>query len=149
MTQVRTQTSTGPHSARNRTIALLVLLGCAALFAIAATLTPSPTGYGTHRQLGSPPCLMPILTGYPCPTCGMTTSLAFAVRGQFLNSFHAQPAGLAIALALGCAVIISIRVLLNGDATVLLFRPSPIRTALVVAAMLLAGWAYKIMTFTL
>jgi hypothetical protein len=149
MTQVRIQSSASSTSIRNRTIAFAVLMGCSALFATAATLTPSPTGYGTHQQLGSPPCLMPLLMGLPCPTCGMTTSFAYAARGHLMKAFHAQPAGLAIALTLACFLLISVRVLWTGDIAFLQFRPKPIRTALLVGGVLLAGWAYKIMTFTL
>lgn len=66
-----------------------------------------------------------------------------------MKSFHAQPAGLAIALALACAIVLSVRVLMTGDLNFLRFRPRPIRTAILVVGILLAGWAYKIMTFTL
>ena len=52
------------------------------LLAVAAWLEPSPTGIGTHQQLGLPPCTFWMLFGRPCPTCGMTTSWAHLVRGQ-------------------------------------------------------------------
>ena len=53
------------------------------LLGIAASLTPSPDGYGTHRQLvvpllgkgensQLPACSFLVMTGKPCPSCGMT-----------------------------------------------------------------------------
>ena len=46
---------------------------------IAAALSPSNAGHGTHRQLGLPACGWQTNMGLPCPTCGMTTS--FLTRG--------------------------------------------------------------------
>ena len=40
------------------------------------------------------------LTGYPCPSCGMTTSFALLVRGDVLNSLRANCAGTLLALTL-------------------------------------------------
>lgn len=71
-------------------------------FYIATTLEPNPEGLGTHQQLGLPPCSMRVLLGGPCPSCGMTTSFAHFVRGQFVKSAQANPAGLLLAIV--CAV---------------------------------------------
>lgn len=91
---------------------------------------------------------MPLLTGHPCPTCGMTTSFAYAVRGRLLRAFHAQPAGLAIALGLFGVGAGSLTVVISGRVPVL---RSPVRPALIAASaglILFFGWAYKIMTFS-
>ena len=63
-------------------------------FALAGWLQPSARGYGTHQQLGLPPCSIQLLFGIPCPSCGMTTSFALFVRGQIPAAFQANPAGL-------------------------------------------------------
>jgi hypothetical protein len=68
-------------------------LGLLGLLSLAAILTPSPQGHGTHRQLGLPPCTFLALFGRPCPTCGMTTSWAFLVRGQWIFAFRTKVGG--------------------------------------------------------
>ncbi len=68
---------------RTRLLAAAAGLSLAALVATAARLTPDPRGWGTHEQLGAAPCRVRQWTGRPCPTCGMTTAWAHAVRGQF------------------------------------------------------------------
>jgi hypothetical protein len=80
-------------------VALLALAGgLIVVLATAGRLTPDPRGYGTHEQLGRPPCAILKLTGRPCPTCGMTTSFAWFVRGDLARSWRANPAGLFAAI---------------------------------------------------
>jgi hypothetical protein len=67
--------------------------GLLALLAVAAMLQPSPLGYGTHQQLGLPPCSFSEIFGIRCPSCGMTTSWAYFVRGQLLPSLRANSGG--------------------------------------------------------
>lgn len=86
----------------------LVLGGCvlAMLLAIACFLTPSPQGFGTHRQLGFPSCSMVTLFGIKCPGCGMTTSWAFCMRGDIESALNANIAGAMLCgLSLFCAPI--------------------------------------------
>ncbi|MGH9277112.1 MAG: DUF2752 domain-containing protein [Acidimicrobiales bacterium] len=45
------------------------------------------------------------LTGRPCPLCGMTTSVVRAIRLQPVQSVHAHPLGLPVALAAAGLVI--------------------------------------------
>ncbi|MBP6821247.1 MAG: DUF2752 domain-containing protein [Acidobacteria bacterium] len=60
---------------------------------VARILNPSPNGFGTHQQLGLPPCLFFKLTGIPCPSCGLTTSFAHAARLHLFQALIAQPFG--------------------------------------------------------
>lgn len=83
-------------------VALTTLAG--ATLIIARLLRPSPSGFGTHQQLGLPPCLFFKLTGIPCPSCGLTTSFAHSSRLHFVQAFLAQPFGV-IAF---CLTVISI-----------------------------------------
>ncbi|GAC1465419.1 MAG: DUF2752 domain-containing protein [Isosphaeraceae bacterium] len=78
--------------------------GLITVFLVARRLEPDPKGYGTHTQLGLPPCHFAWVTGRPCPSCGMTTSFAWFVRGRFEQSWDANPAGSLLAPA--CAVLI-------------------------------------------
>jgi hypothetical protein len=79
-----------------------VLLGAAAglvgLLGLARALKPDPRGFGTHTQLGLPPCLFATVTGRLCPTCGMTTAFAWFARGRIDRSWQANPAGCLLAL---------------------------------------------------
>jgi hypothetical protein len=90
-----------------------VLVGIAAgligVFSIALWLDPyqadgSARRMATHRQLGLPPCTFYLLTGMPCPSCGMTTSFALLIRGDVINSLRANAAG--TLLAIFCLLLI-------------------------------------------
>lgn len=88
---------------RNDQIAYLSLTGLAGLsLLLARWLTPSANGFGTHEQLGLPPCVFFKLTGFPCPTCGVTTSFAHSARLNFYEAFMTQPFGV---LAFGLTVV--------------------------------------------
>ena len=63
------------------------------ILALASHLTPSPSGFGTHRELGLPPCLFQKLTGILCPSCGLTTSFTHIMHGHWNAAFHAHPLG--------------------------------------------------------
>jgi hypothetical protein len=78
----------------------LLWAACAGLaFAILATaraLTPDPSGFGTHTQLGLPPCGFLRLTALPCPLCGLTTAFAHMARLQITSALHAHVLGPAL-----------------------------------------------------
>jgi hypothetical protein len=71
-----------------------VAVGLLGLLITAATLPPSEHGMGTHQQLGLPPCSFVMFLGVRCPACGMTTSWAHLMRGQLIQSAHANTGGL-------------------------------------------------------
>jgi hypothetical protein len=73
--------------------------------ATARLLVPDPSGLGTHRQLGLPPCGFLAWTGLRCPSCGMTTAMAWMTRGRIDRALEANPAG-AIAAPVGSVVIV-------------------------------------------
>ncbi len=128
-----------------RLIAGIVLVGCVGILSASAYLMPEQSGIGTHQQLGSAPCSRLMLTGYPCPTCGMTTAFAHAVRGELFYAFHAQPAGLALALLTMLIVLVSTSVVITGKVlAVNWYRVSPAKVTLVAAAVILTGWLYKL-----
>lgn len=128
-----------------RSYALMVAAVSIALLGTAIYLTPSPKGYGTHRQLGYPPCGMMVMTGLPCPTCGMTTSFSHTVRGQWLAAIAAQPAGFLLCLMTGVAALGGLSTALTGTLYNLnWYRVRPIPTIMVALLVLLVSWAYKI-----
>jgi hypothetical protein len=88
-------------------ISMLVgaLLFAAPLF-VAGYLTPQSDGLGTHQQLGLPPCTIRMLWGVRCPSCGMTTSWAYFVRGQWMLGFRSNIAGVMLAMLATSAVVV-------------------------------------------
>ena len=96
-----------------RLLTVLLGVGIVVVFGIAVWLKPDPRGFGTHQQLGMPPCTFRTLIGVNCPHCGLTTSFSWFVRGQFANSMKANPAGLTLAsagiLILIWSIVVSIR----------------------------------------
>jgi hypothetical protein len=93
-----------PVKTLGRGILLGMALAMIAGFLVALMVTPDPRGFGTHQQLGLPPCTFRLLLGYPCPACGMTTSFAYFVRGHFVDAAQASLAG--VVLAATCALMI-------------------------------------------
>jgi hypothetical protein len=81
---------------------VMMTFALVAVFTVALALDPYQDGKvwltETHRQLGLPPCTFKRLTGYPCPSCGMTSSFALAVRGDLWNSVKANFVGTMLAL---------------------------------------------------
>jgi hypothetical protein len=93
---------------------LALSVGVAVVFIIATILSPDKRGYGTHEQMGLRPCEFKALTGLNCPHCGMTTSFTHIVRGQFVESWNANPSGLLLAPLSLCAMIWSGIVAVTG-----------------------------------
>jgi hypothetical protein len=93
------------HAGRWVRIALLAIAGMlAGVFALALYLNPyradgSPRTMATHTTLGLPPCNFVIMTGKPCPSCGMTTSFSLLVRGDVSASLKANWVGALLAVA--------------------------------------------------
>jgi hypothetical protein len=118
------------------------------MLGVAAGLTPSAAGHGTHGQLGLPPCGWVLAMGRPCPSCGMTTAFAHAADGELARAAWAQPAGLLLAVLAAGAVWAAAEVAVLGS------NLSPIAAKLVGGRLLLAGgavvlaaWIFKLATW--
>ncbi len=88
---------------------LLAAAGILTVFAVAWWIDPykgrgSAERMGTHRQLGLPPCTFLEVTDLPCPSCGLTTSFAFTVRGDLVNGARANWVGVLLVIGLALAV---------------------------------------------
>lgn len=129
--------------------AAIVCLCAVSVLSLAASLSPSPRGYGTHTQVGMEPCGFVKTAGMPCATCGMTTAFAHAADGRLLASALTQPAGAALAVLTAMAAIISgyaaLVGLSLGPLLRWIWRP---RFVVVMGALIMAAWGYKILTFT-
>ena len=133
------------RASRDTRIGAAILAAIAlAVLVTAALIHPDPSGMGTHRQLGLPPCGWLASTGYPCPTCGMTTSFSAAANAKPLGALVAQPFGAAFALATAIFFWGSLHVALFGSNLARAFeRLLAPRYLWPTGALFLLGWAYK------
>ncbi|MBL8745236.1 MAG: DUF2752 domain-containing protein [Phycisphaerae bacterium] len=143
-----------PPTLLDRTIASFVAGALLALLSVAAWLTPSPRGYGTHEQLalrsggGLQTCTWVALTGKPCPTCGMTTAFAHAANGDFIAAAKAQPMGTILAIASATGFWFALHVAVAGsNAGMILSGWLGKRALWASLALLAASWVYKIATW--
>lgn len=127
--------------------AIIVL--AAVTLSIARYLHPAERGFGTHEQLGLPPCTFLLWTGLPCPSCGLTTSFAHAAHLQFLASFLAQPFGFLAfwltALSIPFALYLLYR-RVTWDRILHARAANPVVYVLLVLYLL--SWVYKIIVMT-
>jgi hypothetical protein len=126
----------------------VALLSAAAILvlALAAWVEPDPRGYGTHERLGLPPCGLMAVTGVPCPSCGLTTSFAHAVRLHPLAAARAQPLGLLLVLvAFLCALAGPVVAWLGTPLLSRLPVPVPRSAGVAFLAAIGASWIYKIL----
>jgi len=133
-----------PPAWERRLVPAILFVFCGCLLGVAAWLTPSSTGIGTHTQMGFPSCGMVRWTGAPCPTCGYTTTFSQAVHGQLWTAFTNQPAAfvlvfLAMATFLVCGYALVTGVSL-GPLGRAIWRPWFYWSF---AALFILGWAYK------
>jgi len=91
-----------------------IVAGCVLVLAAAAVIEPDARGYGTHMQLGLPPCGFLLLTGSPCPGCGLTTAFAHGIRGDWVLAASANPLGLALFLVVCFSIPLGVTAALRG-----------------------------------
>ncbi len=93
-----------PLGRAGRLLLVAAVIAVLAGFGLAFRLNPDPRGFGTHEDLGLPPCTIQLAYSLPCPSCGMTTSFAHFVRGEIPSAARANPGGLLLALI--CALLV-------------------------------------------
>jgi len=126
-----------------RLLALGVALAFLTPLVLASRIVPSPEGFGTHTQLGLQHCTFFERTGLPCPSCGMTTSWAWFVRGNLVASLYVQPMGTVLALIASGGWWAALYVVLTGRPVYRLLRVLPggyYCVPLVGFAILAWGW---------
>jgi len=120
----------------------LVAAGCWGALALVAMLQPNASGLGTHQELGMPECAFLARTGLPCPTCGLTTSLAALAHGRFALAWEAHPFGAVLFALLGVLAVGATAEAVSGRDV--LSRLHPGRLAWAVLLGIPAGWAVKL-----
>ena len=126
----------------------VIALMCLAVLSIGAWLHPAPDGHGTHTQLGLRPCMWAATLDKPCPTCGMTTSFAHAEDGSWIQSAKTQPMGTVLVLMTATVFWGASVQAISGARISTIIQPAlrP-RTFMILGAMLLLAWFYKIATW--
>jgi hypothetical protein len=131
---------------REHWLVLGLAFGAAAgLLVLGLLLKPDARGVGTHEQLGLRPCLTMDLWNFPCPGCGVTTSVTLATQGRFLAALENQPFGFAVWLAVLAFVGWALQGQLRGQdlwERLQTWRAGPWLWGLGVLAVV--SWAYKI-----
>lgn len=121
---------------------LLGATGSMALLALVAE--PDDRGFGTHEQLGLPPCRLKQWTDIPCPGCGVTTSVTLAVQGRPLDSFQTQPFGLLTAFGLPLLTVWALRQHWRGEDVYRRIESRYGKWVKLVAALMGVAWVYKL-----
>jgi hypothetical protein len=121
-----------------------------AVLTIARVVTPDPSGFGTHRQLGLPGCAFLALTSLPCPACGLTTSFAHMARLQITSALHANAIGVPlfalVLVSLPCSLI-ACACALPIAPTIQWLRVSPLLAIICVSALL--SWIARVAAIVL
>jgi len=137
-----------PTTTQDRLVGAALFLPTATVLGIATQLTPSPTGYGTHLQLGLGTCSFLRLFGIPCPMCGMTTTFAHLAHFHLWAGTANQPFGLVLFLLTVAGVVVGALELVSPRGrwrSILRWierRENAVAAFLLVG--LIAGWSYKI-----
>lgn len=134
---------------KTRLVAGACAMGALSVLTIAAMLTPSARGHGTHEQLGMMPCTWAAVLDRPCPTCGMTTSFSHAANGSLMASFATQPFGAFLALLTASVFWGALHIAVTGSRVGRLYAPllRP-RQLAILGVLLAAAWGYKLLTWT-
>lgn len=120
--------------------------GVLALVVLRFLASPDERGYGTHEQLGLPPCMTMELAGFPCPGCGVTTSVTLMAHGRFLDAFWTQPFGVLTAILIPFFALGALWVHLRGlDLYDTVFGRGRMKRWVVPGVLFMAvAWVYKI-----
>ena len=130
----------------DRREAVGAILGAGAVLVVAKLLNPDPSGLGTHEHLFLLPCLFKILTGLPCPFCGMTTAFAYMADGAVHQALAVHILGPVAYLAIG-AILVAGLIGVARDRRPLpqwMFSQWAGRTMLLI---LLGGWVVNLIRF--
>ncbi len=128
-----------------RLYALVFATILTAVLAVGVWVSPSRNHLGTHRQLGLPPCSFVAISGYPCPTCGMTTAYACLVRGRLIDAVRASLFGSLLAAGTVLAALACLICAASGRYPSLnWYRVNAVNLVYLGALLLVVSWGVKI-----
>ena len=114
------------------------------LLLVASHLQPNSAGLGTHQQLGLPPCSMRVIFGVRCPSCGMTTSWAYFMNGQWADSFQVNSGGFLLALLSIAFASCALKSTWTGQLPAINSQRLMAVSLLAVAAVTLVDWILRL-----
>ncbi len=139
--EVEPQTREGSR----RFTAFFVGIGASLILGVAAWLSPSTDGIGTHRQLGLPQCGWIVAADLPCPTCGMTTAFSYTVRGKLISAFTTQPFGMFLAIGVMFMGLLAFTIAITGrPESAFLYKWMTTNTLFIIVGVAAFAWVYKI-----
>jgi hypothetical protein len=127
---------------KNRLVGAAVALPCLMMLLTAAMLQPRQCGYGTHEQLGLGACYT-LKNGWPCPSCGLTTSVTAMTHGQVSLAWQAQPFGIVLFVLALVLVAPALGQTITGLAMLGTFRPGLWWVPAGIAGMMI-GWGWNL-----
>jgi hypothetical protein len=133
-------------SRRARFLAAFAGVGLLAALLLASQLQPDPRGWGTHEQLGLPPCTFLSVVGIRCPACGMTTAWANVTHGRPLDALKANASGALLAVVALAAGVWTLSAAARGRWPA--WRPTEMTMALGAVAltgMVLCEWTLRVL----
>lgn len=129
----------------DRLVWLGLLAGATCVLVAARLLEPAAAGFGTHRQLGLPPCGFLVLTNMPCPACGLTTAFAHLARLDLVAAVHANPMGVPLFLLNLAVLPLALHGLLRSRSVMqVIDQLEADKWALCFVAVTLAVWAARL-----
>lgn len=158
MDRARTDIQTDPETSPRESLpaatpyvryaAGVVSAGCLALIAVTLYFAYGPQNPADRPVvLRIPPCGFLEQTGYPCPSCGMTTAFVLLAKGRVIESFNAQPLGFLLAVATVALAVMSAITAATGRLWNLPMATWPWwGRLLVVVGLFFGAWGYKVLT---
>lgn len=137
----------GRGTVLSRIVWAVLFTGPLAVILTAFSLTPDPAGHGTHTQLGLPPCGFLVVTGYPCPGCGLTTCFTHMVRLEIFEAAQANAFGVPLFLFTALTIPVSLYGLARGASVIdTLERLHVEKWAVLLAVTSLTVWVVRVAT---
>ena len=133
---------------RARLAGILLFFPGVFILYLARSLTPDPSGIGTHQQLGLTECGIITLFDIPCPMCGMTTTFTHLAHFQVWEGFVNQPYGTFLFLLNLYTIYIGFLELISPNKRHVTFirmlEQRETWTLVILGGGLILSWIYKI-----
>jgi hypothetical protein len=124
---------------------IIIIITFLMVATIGMIITPSLDGVGTHEKLGLPPCGFLVITGYPCPSCGLTTAFTLILHGRIIDAFIVQPFGVMLFIAFFIVSCMSVAALFMRLPFCLILDSRHFeRVQMILLISMLLAWIYKI-----